>query len=187
MMSSGFGSSFGSPADALTDEVFATLEGISALAGFGSPFSPIDAQVDVLDHLGAQAPIDELGAFHDEGGQVVTLSGEFFGEYEVRVGTQQMFDEGRYVVAYSGLSGAGQRCLSYMQNRRLSFVTPMGLPLGEIKVVALALQSMATPRTASIQIRKRTHQSRLYSLSSLFPPSYATHVAQTVRDEHLYD
>ena len=175
---SGFGCSFGHPVSAMFDDV-------GAFAGFGDPYSQPNANVDVIN------PEPEIalpvGLFHDEGGQVAVLQGEFYGEYEVRLGTQQMFDDGAYVVAYSGVAGSGNRCTTYLQNRRISFVTPMGLPLGNIKVVAVALQSMATPRESTLRIVKRAHYSRLYQLASLFPTSYATNVALTVREEVLYD
>jgi hypothetical protein len=178
----GFGCSFGHPLGALFDDV-------GAAAGFGDPFSQPNADVDLISPDG-DLPISAatpIGSFHDEGGQVAVLQGEFYGDYEVRIGTQQMFDDGAYVVAYSGIAGSGNRCSTYLQNRRISFVTPMGLPLGQVKVVAVALQSMATPRASSMNIVKRAHYSRLYQIASLFPTSYATNVALTVREEVLYD
>tara|TARA_R110002110_G_scaffold92555_11_gene241494 strand:+ start:4425 stop:4973 length:549 start_codon:yes stop_codon:yes gene_type:complete len=172
----GMGCSFGHRVGGLFNDV-------GAFAGFGDPYSQLDADVSVNN----PEVTSELGIFHDEGGQVAVLFGEFFGEYHVRLGTQAMHDAGEYVVAYSGIAGLGQRCQSYLHNRRVSFVIPMGLPLGDIVVVALALQSVASPRSGTLHIVKRAHYSRLYQLASLFPTSYATNVATTVREEKIYD
>jgi hypothetical protein len=172
----GFGSSFGHP----VSDVFSD---IGAKAGFGDPYAAQYEQDISASNPELSPP---LGVFHDEGGQVVVLTGEFYGDYEVRLGTQEMFDEGAHVVAYSGIAGNGRRCEPYLQQRRLSFVTPMGLPLGQVLVVAVALESMASPRTSVIEIVKHAHYSRLYQLASLFPASYAVNVAQTLRDERLY-
>lgn len=127
------------------------------------------------------------GVFHDEGGQVVVLNGEFFGRYRVSVGTQEMFDAGQEIVAYSGVAGEGYKCIPYAQQRRLSFVTPMGLPLGEILIFAEALESNQSPIRGSFTVVKRPHLTRLYSLASMFPSSFLTNVATTIREEILYD
>ena len=126
------------------------------------------------------------GVFHDEGGQVVVIKGEFFGRYRVTVGTQDMFDNSQEIVAYSGIAGEGNRCIPFARQRRLSFVTPMGLPLGEILVFAEALESNQSPIRGSFTVVKRPHLSRLYSLAGMFPPSFLTNVATTIREEVLY-
>jgi len=135
----------------------------------------------------ARNTIQAIGTFHDEGGQVPVLRGEFFGDYLVRVGTQAMFDNGEQITCYSGIAGDGQTCKPYARQRRLAFVTPMGLPLGTIKVVATPIQSSSGPIRGTIEIVRRPLFGRLHTIASAFPESFATRVPVTMREREMYD
>ena len=111
----------------------------------------------------------QAGFFHDEGGQVVVLRGEFFGEYQVKIGSQQMFDDGEELACYSGVAGDADRCSPYARQRRLSFVTPMGLPLGTVLAVASPLQANTDPIRASLVIVRRPLYGRLPHDSQFIP------------------
>ena len=135
----------------------------------------------------ARSTIQSLGLFHDEGGQMPVLRGEFFGEYLVRIGTQAMFDNNEEITCYSGIAGDGQRCRPYARQRRLSFVTPMGLPLGSVLVVATPLESSSGPIRGTIEIVRRPLYGRLHTIASAFPESFATRVPVTMREREMYD
>ena len=143
--------------------------------GFGNPLKSL-----------ARQTVQNLGDYHDEGGQVAVVNGEFFGRYRVRVGTQEMFDNGLDRTCYSGVAGEGYKCQPYSLQRRLSFVVPMGLPLGTVLVLIEALESSQSPIRASLSIVKRPIYTRLYSIARSFPLSYDTRVSNTIIESELY-
>ena len=150
--------------------------GLKNAVGLGNPLKSLVRSV-----------IQDVGVYHDEGGQVVILRGEFFGRYRVSIGTQEMFDNGLQVICYSGIAGEGQRCVPYARQRRLSFVMPMGLPLGTVNIMAEALEAQQSPIRATLSVVKRPLYGRLYTIARSFPDCYSTEVANSMREAKVYD
>ena len=167
----GHGTSYGHPVD---DVLFPVQVEYNAV-GFGDPLKSL-----------ARSEVQPLGEYHDEGGQVAVIKGEFFGRYRVRIGTQAMFDSGDDLVCYSGIAGETFKCQPYLLQRRLSFVVPMGLPLGTNLVLAEAIEATQSPIRASLTIVKRPIYTRLYSIARSFPLSFDTNVANTIKESELY-